>query len=213
MATRSQDEKRGRVVVKKKWDWGFPDGHPDRGLPTKFHTETGDGYEITLTLQENEDGVIICSGIDIQYLDKQNSAPKNPINSRYFQTLGLGEALTAARETYSEFAGILEEVYSEMDIERSLNDWALLGNQGFPDEKYAEVAFMYLKYVKQGLENPITVLSETFGGDKNTWSSRVLEARSRGLLTKPKVGTFGGKLTAKAEILLPPAIVTKKGKK
>lgn len=168
---------------------------------------------MTLTLQENEDGVIVCSGISLQYLNAGNSAPSNPINSRYFQLLGLGEALTTARDTYAEWANILDEVYSEMDIERSLNDWTLLGNQGFPDSKYAEVAYMYLKYVSQGLENPITVLADTFGGDKNTWSSRVLEARTRALLTKPKVGTYGGKLTAKAEKLLPHSKSTKKGKK
>jgi hypothetical protein len=71
---------------------------------------------------------------------------------------------------------------------------------------------MYLKYVSQGLENPISVLAETFGGDKNTWSSRVLEARSRELLSKPRVGTYGGKLTSKAEKLLPQSNIKKKGK-
>ena len=90
-----------------------------------------------------------------------------------------------------------------MEIESSLKDWSLLGNQGFPDSKYAEVAFMYLKFVSQGLENPVSALAEGFGGDKNNWSSRVLEARNRGLLTKPKSGNFGGKLTIKAEKLLP----------
>ncbi len=198
-------------MAKKKWDWGFPDGHPDKGAPTEFTTELGDGYEMTLTLQENEDGVIVCSGLNIQYLPAEKNAPANPINSRYFQLLGLGEALSTARETYADWADILDEIYSEMDIERSLNDWALLGNQGFPDSKYAEVAYMYLKYVSQGLENPITVLAETFGGDKNTWSSRVLEARTRGLLSKPRVGTYGGKLTSKAEKLLPQSNIKKKG--
>ena len=194
----------------KRWDWGPPEGHPELGAPTDFKTSLGDGYSMRLTLQQNEDGVIVCLGIDIHYEEASKRAPSNPINSRYFQLLGLGEALTTAREAYSEWAGILNEVYSEMEIEESLRDWKLLGNQGFPDGKYAEVAYMYLKFVGQGLENPVTSLAETFGGDKNTWSSRVLEARARGLLTKPKHGTFGGRLTAKAEKLLPQS--TKGGK-
>jgi len=189
-------------VAKRKWDWGYPVGAPDRGLPTKLTTETSDGYEIQLMLQENIDGVIICSGISIQYLDNKNSAPMNPINSRYFQLLGLGEVLSSAREAYSGWAEILIEIYTEMDIERELKDWTILGNQGFPDSKYAAVAYMYVKFVSQGLENPVTSLADFLECDKNTASSRVMEARSRGLLTKPKAGTFGGRLTAKAEKIL-----------
>jgi hypothetical protein len=59
-----------------------------------------------------------------------------------------------------------------------------------------------VKFVRQGLENPITALAENYKWDKNTASSRVMEARARDLLTKPKVGTFGGRLTKKAEHLL-----------
>jgi len=190
------------MPTKIDWDWGVPNGHPDRGLPTDFTTETSDGYEITLTLQENEDGVIICSGISIKYLKNKDHSPDNPINSRYFQLLGLGSVLSSAREAYAGWADILNEVYSEMEIERSLEDWTPLGNQGFPDEKYAAVAYMYVKFVRQGLENPVTALAENFKWDKNTASSRVMEARARDLLTKPKVGTFGGRLTKKAELLL-----------
>lgn len=187
----------------RKWDWGYPDGKPDQGRPTKFIQDLDDGYEMELTLQANDDGVIVCSGIRIQFLKSESRAPKVSINSRYFQLLGLGEALSTAREAYSEWAGIIEGIYSEMEIENSLKDWTLLGNQGFPDSKYAEVAYMYLKFVSQGLENPVSALAEGFGGDKNTWSSRVLEARNRGLLTKPKSGNFGGKLTSRSEKLLP----------
>jgi len=190
------------VAVKPELDWGNPDGHPDQGLPTDFIAETPDGYQISLTLQRNEDGVIVCSGISVKYLKNKDHAPSNPINSRYFQLLGLGSVLSSAREAYAGWADILNEVYSEMEIERSLEDWTPLGNQGFPDEKYAAVAYMYVKFVRQGLENPVTALAENFKWDKNTASSRVMEARARDLLTKPKVGTFGGRLTKKAELLL-----------
>jgi len=190
------------VAKKNKWNWGKPGGQPDRGLPTSFTAQTNDGYEIQLTLQANVDGVIVCSGISIQFLDNENGAPSNPINSRYFQLLGLGEVLTTAREAYSEWAKILNEVHTEMDIERELKDWTALGNQGFPDSKYAAVAYMYVKFVSQGLENPVTALAEFLKCDKNTTSSRVMEARKRELLTRPEAGTFGGHLTTKAEKIL-----------
>ena len=192
----------GEKMTGRKWDWGFPDGHPNVGKPTKFSTQTGDGYEIELVLQENIDGAIVCSGISIQFQDSLKSAPKNPINSRYFQLLGLGEVLASAREAYAGWSEILNEVYTEMDVEKELDDWTTLGSQGFPDSKYAAVAYMYVKFVRQGLENPITALAESLGCDKNTASGRVVEARSRGLLTKPKVGNFGGRLTVKSEKLL-----------
>jgi hypothetical protein len=38
--------------------------------------------------------------------------------------------------------------------------------------------------------------------DRATTSSRVAEARNRGLLSKPKHGTFGGQLTAKGKKIL-----------
>jgi len=193
---------KGEQVAKRKWDWEYPKGSPERGLPTKFTTKTSDGYEIQLTLQENVDEVIVCSGISIQFLDNQNGVPSNPISSRYFQLLGLGEAITTAREAYRYWAGVLDEIYTEMDIERELKDWTALGNQGFPDSKYAAVAYMYVKFVRQGLENPVTELAEFLKCDKNTASSRVMEARVRKLLTKPKTGTFGGHLTSEAEKIL-----------
>ena len=38
--------------------------------------------------------------------------------------------------------------------------------------------------------------------DRDTASVRLIEARSRGLLTSPSKGSFGGKLTAKGKKLL-----------
>jgi hypothetical protein len=185
----------------RDWDWGFPDGHSD-GRPTTYKTETEDGYSIAVTLQENADGVLICSGLNIQFNQKEKNPPLNPINSRYFQLLGFGEILSSVRKHYLEWGEELNSIYTEIDIEKTIKDWTGLGPLGFPDEKYAAVAYMYVKFVKQGLENPITALAEYWECDKNTASSRVLEARNRGLLTKPVAGNFGGKLTPLAEKLL-----------
>ena len=54
----------------KDWEWSFPDGKPDQGLPTTFTTETSDGYLIAVTLQQNEDGLIVCTGLNIDSVDK-----------------------------------------------------------------------------------------------------------------------------------------------
>lgn len=186
---------------RRDWDWGFPIGHSD-GRPTTYTTETDDGYSIAITMQENEDGVLVCSGLNIQYLEKAKTAPPNPINSRYFQLLGFGEILASVRKHYIEWGEELHSIYLDIDIENQVKDWTLQGPQGFSDEKYAAVSYLYVKFVRQGLENPITALAEFWNCDKNTASSRVLEARNRGLLTKPVAGTFGGKLTAKSEKLL-----------
>ncbi len=191
-------------MTKGEWVWGFPNGKPDVGDPTTFTTQTDDGYEIAITLQENVDGVLVCSGLDIQFLKKKLSSPANPINSRYFQLLGFGEILASARKAYVEWAEILDEVYTEMDIEREIEDWTAQGPEGFSDKKYAALAYLYVKFIKKGLENPIAAIAEKFGPqwDKNTWANRIVEARNRKLLTKPKAGRVGGKLTPKAEKVL-----------
>ena len=191
-------------MAKKEWVWGFPDGKPHIGKPSKFTTQTKDGFQINVTLQENVDGVLVCSGLDIEFIKKDLSAPINPINSRYFQLLKLGEILSSARQAYSEWEEIISDAHIGMDAERELSEWTAQGPEGFPDSKYAALAYVYVQFVRQGLESPISAIVEKFGPqwDRNTWSGRIVEVRNRGLLTKPKVGKYGGRLTLKAEKLL-----------
>jgi len=188
-------------VSKGDWAWEFQGGNANSGEPTVFKTQITDGYEVFITLQENVDGVLICSGLDIQFLKKEISSPIYPINSRYFQLMGFGEILASARKAYVEWADIIDEAYTEIDIDIELADWTAQGPDGFPDKKYAALAYLYVKFIKEGLENPIAAISEKFGADwdKNTWANRIVEARNRELLTKPKAGRVGGKLTPKAE--------------
>jgi len=192
----------------KDWDWSPPDGKPDVGQPTTFTTETDDGYEISVTLQVNKDGVLVCSGLDIQFKNK-NLVSDRPINSRYFQLLGLGEILQSARGKYLEWAGIITEVYLDMDSERETQDWPYPGATGHTDEKYAYLAYMYVRFIELAKPNPIDELAQHMNCDRETAASRIAEVRKRGLLTRPRQGVVGGRLTSKAEKLLG----IKKGKK
>jgi hypothetical protein len=192
----------------KNWEWSFPDGKPDQGHPTTFTTETSDGYVIAVTLQQNTDGLIVCTGLNIDSVDKQK-VPNKVINSRFFQLLGFGEILKSAREAYEDWAAILIDVYQEMESERETKEWGYPGPAGHPDAKYAHLAFLYVSLVSKGKENPIDQLAQHMNCDRETASSRVAEARNRGLLTRPKQTTVGGKLTSKAEKL----IEVKKGRK
>lgn len=185
----------------RNWDWSFPDGRPNYGEPTRFTTETNDGYKIVVTLQQNEDGVLVCSGLEIDFLDK-DKAPDRPINSRFFQLLGFGEILQSARKEYLDWASTLDEAYLEMDAERETKEWPYPGPVGHPDEKYAYLAYLYVRFVSLAKENPIDELAQHMDCDRETASSRIAEARKRGLLTRPKQGVFGGRLTSKAEKLL-----------
>jgi len=192
----------------RDWDWSPPDGKPDVGQPTTFTTETDDGYEISVTLQVNKDGVLVCSGLDIQFKNK-NLVSDRPINSRYFQLLGLGEILQSARGKYLEWAGIITEVYLDMDSERETQDWPYPGATGHTDEKYAYLAYMYVRFIELAKPNPIDELAQHMNCDRETAASRIAEVRKRGLLTRPRQGVVGGRLTSKAEKLLG----IKKGKK
>lgn len=190
-----------------KWQWSFPDGKPDEGGPTTLTTETNDGYQIKVTLQVNDDGVLVCSGLDIQFTEK-GAVPNRPINSRYFQLLGLGEILQSAREEYVMWADTLTEVYQDMEAESQTREWPFPGASGHSDEKYAHLAYLYLKLIWQAKPNPIDELAIHMNCDRETASSRLSEAKKRGLLTGPRQGVMGGKLTKKANEL----IGIKKGK-
>lgn len=185
----------------RDWQWSPPYGHPDKGGPTVFSTETDDGYEIKITLQRNQDGVLVCSGLEIQFVNK-DLAPDRPINSRYFQLLGLGQILQSAREAYLVWADTLTEVYQDMEAERETRDWPYPGPVGHSDEKYSHLAYMYVRFVSLAKDNPIDELAQHMNCDRETASSRIAEARKRGLLTRPKQGVLGGRLTSKAEKLL-----------
>ena len=182
----------------RKRSWGPLGGSSsnfdgNRGI---LSTSIEDGYQVQVTLERNEDGRLVCSGLYINYTASQ-SAPSVPISSRFLQTLGLGEMLKEARAAYVD-AG---EVNNEMThrrmkvIDEEIKDWTLPGSVGFEDKKYAALAYLYQEQIMVGNESPIAYLSELMKCDRETASSRVVEARKRGLLTKPKHGNVGGVLT------------------
>jgi hypothetical protein len=128
--------------------------------------------------------------------------PTNAITSRTFQLLGFGRLLTSARKAYADWGDIVNEVHEDLEVERILGEWTALGPVQIPDIQYAALASMYERYVLTGIGQPIAELSKFMNSDRATTSSRVAEARNRGLLSKPKHGTFGGQLTAKGKKIL-----------
>jgi hypothetical protein len=198
-------------VPKKKIEWEMDKGDFD-GRASTLWANLDSGYEARITLARNDDGVLVCTALSLTFDEKQG-IPDAPINSRFFQTLGFGEMLIEARSKYVEFGDFVREIYMTIEIEELLSDWTQLGPLGFPDEKYAAVASKYEQYVMTGLENPVSALADFLKCDKATASSRILEARKRGLLTTPKVGNFGGKLTSKGMKLLGLKPVKRKGGK
>ena len=178
-------------------DWQMAKGFFDGRLST-MRAKLDDGYEITIGLQENEDGVLQCTSLEIRTLNEKKM-PATSLNSRYFQTLGFGDILASARIAYGEWREVVGEVYEEIEVDRLLDEWKSYGSTEIPDEYYAAIAWKYEKFVLLGLDNPTAALTEFLHPiDRATVSSRIVIARNRGLLTKPKTGTFGGKLTPKA---------------
>jgi len=165
----------------------------DRGTVS---ADIGDGYEAEITLQRNEDGRLVCSRLAIDYTASK-SAPTVPISSRFLQKLGIGEMLSEAKEIYLDVAKFVNEVSEEQEkkILKEIKSWTLTGAAGFEDKKYASVAYFYTEQIMLGNDQPIAYLSELMKCDRETASSRVVEARMRGLLTKPKHGNVGGVLT------------------
>lgn len=177
--------------------WQAVEGHFDGRFST-MHATLEDGYEIEMGLQENEDGVLQCTSLSLKSPD-EDSFPDAVLNSRYFQTLGFGDILSSARLAYGDWREVVNEVYEEMEVDRLLNEWKSFGSTEIPDNYYAAIAWKYEKFVLLGLDNPTAALADFLTPlDRATVSSRIVVARNRGLLTKPKIGTFGGKLTIKA---------------
>lgn len=178
-------------------DWQMAKGFFDGRLST-MRAKLDDGYEITIGLQENEDGVLQCTSLEIRTLNEKKMSATS-LNSRYFQTLGFGDILASARIAYGEWREVVGEAYEEIEVDRLLDEWKSYGSTEIPNEYYAAIAWKYEKFVLLGLDNPTAALTEFLHPiDRATVSSRIVIARNRGLLTKPKTGTFGGKLTPKA---------------
>lgn len=190
----------GGVLRSQIKNWSFVKGRFD-GRRSTMRTQRMNGYHVDIDLERNEDGVLVCSSIHINY-PKDKGIPNQSINSSYLQKLGIGELLMMAREAYVEREGLMNEIDEEKIVDELLCDWTQLGPSGFPAEKYAAIAWKYEKFVMLGHKHPVSALGEYMKCDKSTASGRVLEARKRGLLTKPKKGNFGGKLTTQGKKLL-----------
>ena len=168
------------------------------GQLSYVEAELPDGFKVTMGLERNEDGVLRCIDFKIS-LQEEAKHPAKHLNSRYFQTIGFGELLASARERYVSMWELVLELKTKDKVEALLDEWSANGPNIIADEYYAAIAYQYETYVMQGLENPITQLAEVLGENKATISSRIVEARNRGLLTKPKYGSFGGRLTTKGK--------------
>ncbi len=177
------------------------------GTRSWLSAKLDDGYSLKIALQENDDGVLICTELQLSFEGKKT--PDVPINSRYLQLLGLGEILSSARAEYLELLDITAEANIFLEAQQDIKHWPNPGALGHADKKYAQLAFLYTNLVRSGCPNPIDELAQDMDCDRETASSRVAESRNRGLLTRPKQGHLGGRLTSKAEKLLE----MKKGKK
>jgi hypothetical protein len=186
------------VLKKSDLDWKpVREGSFDGSL-SYLAAQLPDGYEIEIGLEQNEDGVLQCTSFRLEPI-KGKKSPDSSINSRYFQLLGFGDVLISARKAYGEWREVIEEVYEEIEIERLLEIWKSQGPTAIDDKYYAAIAWKYEQALLLGLENPITYLSESLKENRATISSRIVEARNRGLLSRPKYGSFGGRLTAKGK--------------
>ena len=168
------------------------------GRLSYLEAELDDGYLIEFGLEQNEDGILECHSFALHWPDTK-VLPANAITSRTFQLLGFGRLLTSARKAYAVWGVVVSEVYEEMEVEKHLKEWTAMGPIQIPDVQYAALAWMYEKYVLTGNGQPIAELSRYMNSDRATISTRVAEARNRGLLSKPKHGTFGGQLTVKGK--------------
>jgi hypothetical protein len=181
-------------------DWFAIEGNFD-GRASTVACKLSDGYTISITLEENSDGQLVSIGMGLEQADSRKPIPN--ITSKYFQSLSFGGLLSEARLAYGVFRGAVEEVGTEKTIQALISEWPNSGASKFPDVKYAAVAWMYESLLQRGSSNPVTDLAEIMGcEDRDTASVRIIEARSRGLLTSPTKGSFGGKLTAKGKKLL-----------
>lgn len=186
------------MLKKNKLNWKpVREGNFDGSL-SYLAAELPDGYEIEIGMQVNDDGVLQCSSFKLSPTEFA-SPQENFINSRYFQLLGFGDVLISARKAYGEWRNVIEEVYEEIEIDNLLQIWKSQGPTSIDDKYYAAIAWKYEKALMLGLENPITYLAEELKENRATISSRIVEARNRGLLSRPKYGSFGGRLTSKGK--------------
>lgn len=182
----------------KERNWSpIGQGDFDGGL-AHLESELEDGYIVRFGLQKNDDGVLECLSFSISWPENATH-PSNSITSRTFQLIGFGNLLASARKAYPIYYEIVVDTLNEMEVDRILSEWTSYGPIQIPDLNYAALAWKYEKFINLGLNQPIAELSKFMNCDRATISTRVAEARNRGVLSKPKRGSFGGQLTAKGK--------------
>ena len=84
--------------------------------------------------------------------------------------------------------------------------------RGRPDIFYARIAARYCRILHAGRRNAVQIIASSIKQPESKVRDMVLQARKRGLLTRPpKQGRMGGQLTPKAERLLRPERKAKRG--
>jgi hypothetical protein len=153
-----------------------------------------------------------------EFAGKRAHVPAGGLSSRLLRTLRL--SLSGA--LWKRYRHQLLELPGDQTWLSSYHGFSLgAGNQpkrpyrrGRPDIFYARLAQRYCKLFDSGVRNPVQSIAGSIKESPSKVRDMILQARKRGLLTRPpKQGRMGGLLTPKAKIILKKARSPKGRKK
>ena len=132
--------------------------------------------------------------------------PPGGISTRLLRGLRLsltGSAWKQFREAMQKLAGKDDWVEKSHGLSVAAPEAKRAYRRGRPDSFYALVAKRYCKVIESGKRNPVQKIAHSIGESESKVRDMILQARKRGLLTRPpKQGRIGGLLTPKGQALL-----------
>jgi hypothetical protein len=132
--------------------------------------------------------------------------PERGLTGRLLRTIPVGEAVAALAENQSwwrrHHAQVSEEVFQQFLAPQGFEETAFERSRRRDSTDYARLAAAYVAELNRGTRTPHVALAKRFYLSAARVRDLVLEARNRGLLTRPPPGRAGGSLTAKAKRML-----------
>jgi hypothetical protein len=167
-----------------------------------------DDWRVTYALEQRNDTTII-TGITItpaadafhEWPPACGTAPDQGLTARRVRGLKLGPAqvrrLTRLPDGL-DLSGMGPALRAHLEHQMPVRTAGRPGSSGRSDVHYLEVAVAYLEAIGAGSPHPVMDAASATGYSRTYTRDMVSGARDRGLLTRPRTGLPGGRLTARA---------------
>lgn len=160
-------------------------------------------WNISLSCRIKENGTVVIRSMEIKAADVRKT-PEDGLSVAVLSSENFQTFLNDGLKVFKEEVKWLEDESDYLAIQYSIQQfqWESNGPKPFDSYMYAAVGFMYLKFIQEGIDQPVMELARFMKCERATASARLAKARNLGFLTSNKTGSSGGALTAEGKKIL-----------